>query len=221
MVNVASPDVLKVHAEPSARSLVVAAVPADARGLKNLGCTGLPTFQQWTAMTPSERERSSRARWCRISYAGTRGWAAGRFLKEAGTARSTRKTVGPWTLVCDTRPCAVEQAGLGSKQATTLRLEASGAGNATVIIARPRLPRQGILAIHMDGELLSSGPVAPLVTANGRQLRLPPDDLTAGLMREMRRRRTMVLSFPGETGGVEFHLDHVQAATAAGDWPQP
>ncbi len=208
VVNVRSPDVLNVHVEASARSKVIASIPADARGLRNLGCTGTPTFAQWLEMTAAERARSGRARWCRISYAGLEGWVAGRFLREA----SRELIFGAWTVVCRDRPCVVEQTGLGGKRQTKLRIEPAAADNATITLFNKRLPRQGVLSIHMDGKLVSSGPIAPLTSADGRHLKMTPDDITAGLLRNMRQHRTMVLSFPGETAGVEFHLEHLDEA---------
>jgi len=208
VVNVRSPDVLNVHVAASARSKVIASIPADARGLRNLGCTGAPSFAQWLEMTPAERARSGRARWCRISYAGSEGWVAGRFLREA----SQDLVFGAWTVVCRDRPCVIEQTGLAGKRQTKLRIEPAAADNATITLFNKRLPRQGVLSIHMDGKLVSSGPIAPLRSADGGHLKMTPDDITAGLLRNMRQHKTMVLSFPGETAGVEFHLEHLDEA---------
>ncbi|MFZ4807263.1 MAG: SH3 domain-containing protein [Hyphomicrobiaceae bacterium] len=218
VVHVVPPDVLNVHAEASARSAVIAGIPAETRGLKNLGCTGTPTFQQWMAMSAAERERSSRARWCRISYAGTRGWVSGRFLAEGSSAAPVprRTAVGPWAISCQDGGCVIEQAGLGGLRPTRLRIEPKGVQNAEITIQRGGLPRQGVLTVHMDGKLISSGPVAPLRSADGRELKMTPDDITAGLLREMGRHRTMVLTVPGEAGGIEFHLERFGEALTTG-----
>ena len=210
VVNVEAPDVLGLHAEPSARSPVVAGIPAGTRGLKNLGCTGIPSFRQWMEMSAAERERSSRARWCRISHGGVTGWVAGRFLAESSAAGSN---VGPWTIVCRQKgPCGLEQTGLGGTRRTRIRIEPTADRNGEITILRADLPRQGVLSIHMDGKLISSGPIAPLKSADGRRLTLSPDDISAGLIRDMARHRTMVLSFPGEARGVEFHLERLSDA---------
>jgi len=71
------------------------------------------------------------------------------------------------------------------------------------------------MTIHIDGEVFSRGPVAPLWTDGGRRLRMEADDLTAGLLRELRKRKTMVLTLPGEPGGVEFHLERLGDALRA------
>jgi len=217
VANVIAPDVLNMHKDASARSPVVAVVPADARGLKNRGCTGAPTFQQWMAMSAAERERSSRARWCRVTWAGTQGWVAGRFLVE-GAPDNTRRAstkVGPWTIVCSQTPCTIEQAGFGAKRSTRLVIGPKDDGNAEISVVRSGLARQGAMTIHIDGEVFSRGPVAPLWTDGGRRLRMEADDLTAGLLRELRKRKTMVLTLPGEPGGVEFHLERLGDALRA------
>lgn len=82
VTGVAAGDVLNVRAEPSADSAKIGEIPADGRGLRNLGCRGVPTFAEWEAMTPAERERAGKQRWCKVRYGAVEGWVAGRFLKE-------------------------------------------------------------------------------------------------------------------------------------------
>jgi uncharacterized protein YraI len=79
---VASGDVLNMRSAPSATASKIGAIPHDARGLKNLGCQGGPTFDQWSKMTPHERKEAAKKRWCQVEYDGKRGWVAGRFLGE-------------------------------------------------------------------------------------------------------------------------------------------
>ncbi len=217
VVGVTAPDVLNIHARSSAASPVIASLPADAPGLRNLGCTGGPSFAEWQAMTPADRTRSARARWCRISYAGSEGWVAGRFLREA---RGDTK-IAAWTVTCPKASCEVEQTGLGAARRTILKILPQGAGNAEITIVRNPAPREGTLTIHMDGQLLSGGPVGPLRRADGRALRMTPDDdITAGLIAAMGRHKTMVLTFPGEAAGVEFHLEGFgEALRVAGEGP--
>lgn len=33
-------------------------------------------------ISPKEKIKEARSRWCRIDYQGTRGWVAGRYLRE-------------------------------------------------------------------------------------------------------------------------------------------
>lgn len=207
-------DVLNLHKEASAKSPVVARIPPRETGLKNLGCTGMPTFVQWQGMTAAERARSSKARWCQVDFRGQRGWVAGRFLSE-GSAKptgSSTTTVGPWTLRCASSVCAIEQVGIGATRRTLIRIEPRPADSAQVIVERAGLPAKGTLSIYMDGELISEGPIAPIRSKDGKSLAMTPDDITAGLMRQMVRHQNMVLSLPGEDRGVEFHLDHFSEA---------
>lgn len=79
---VSSGDVLIMHSAPSASASKIGEIPHDARGLKNLGCRGGPTFDQWREMTSSERQEAAKNRWCDVEYDSLRGWVAGRFLTE-------------------------------------------------------------------------------------------------------------------------------------------
>lgn len=82
VVGVAANDVLNIRAEPSSRSARIGAVPHDGNGLRNLGCRGGLTFEQFNAATPAEREAGRKTRWCRIEYRGITGWVAGWYLGE-------------------------------------------------------------------------------------------------------------------------------------------
>lgn len=86
VTGIAPTDVLNMRAEPRADGRVVSRLPHDAKGLRNLGCRGTPSFQQWQRMSDAEKERSRRSRWCRVEYRGRSGWVAGRFLVEGGPA---------------------------------------------------------------------------------------------------------------------------------------
>ena len=106
-------DVLNMRASPSASARLLARIPYDARGLKSLGCKGGPTFAQWQKMTPAEREKSARQRWCKVVFNGRSGWVAGRFLAEDGPPAdgaaapgvAPARTFGAWTVVCAAAAC--------------------------------------------------------------------------------------------------------------------
>ncbi len=215
VTDVRADDALNVHTQSNARSPTIAKIPHDAKGLKNLGCTGVPTFAQWSRMTPSERQRAARARWCRVEFAGNKGWVAGRFLKEGGppTGGQTLRSFGAWTLRC-TATCALEQVGVGTSQKTLLRLERREGTNAQITIERRGITRQGNIWIYMDGKTITQGPIAPFVVKGGGRIVLPPDDITLGLIKQMAVNKNMVMSFPGEVRGVEIHLDHFAEAWA-------
>lgn len=62
VVGVAADDVLNLRESPSPRGFVVAEIPFDADGLRNLGCTDGQS-------------------WCKVRYRGQEGWVNGRFLR--------------------------------------------------------------------------------------------------------------------------------------------
>lgn len=62
VVGVTPDDVLNMRATPSPRGFVVAEIPFDAGGLRNLGCQDSQS-------------------WCKVRYRGQEGWVNGRFLR--------------------------------------------------------------------------------------------------------------------------------------------
>lgn len=87
VVDVAADDVLNIRAAASASSDKIGSIPHDADGIRNMGCEGGMSYAQWAQASKAEREAASHRRWCRISYKGVEGWAAGRFLGEGSTPR--------------------------------------------------------------------------------------------------------------------------------------
>jgi hypothetical protein len=85
VVDVAVNDTLSLHAGPSIDSEKIGEIAHDARGLRNLGCRGLPSFTEWQGMTDAERETSRLNSWCKVRYLGIDGWVPGRFLREDGS----------------------------------------------------------------------------------------------------------------------------------------
>jgi len=88
VAGVSSSDVLHLRDVPSADSKSLAQIPANARGLKHLGCRrNQPPMDQWARMNAAQR-REALTQWCRVEYHGQEGWVAGRFLKpDGGPAR--------------------------------------------------------------------------------------------------------------------------------------
>ncbi len=82
VVDVAQDDVLNIRSEGNANAPILGTIPAGADGVKNLGCTGGLSFVDWQNATQEERDAAAKTRWCRVSFDGTEGWAAGWFLAE-------------------------------------------------------------------------------------------------------------------------------------------
>ncbi|MEE4377662.1 MAG: SH3 domain-containing protein [Candidatus Competibacteraceae bacterium] len=82
--DVAADDVLNIRTEADWRSEKVGEIPADGRCIKNLGCVGGLTFDEFRTLSDAEQQKmlKKRPRWCEIEYHGVRGWVAGRYLRE-------------------------------------------------------------------------------------------------------------------------------------------
>lgn len=82
VTDVAVNGVLNLRDGPSARAGNIGQIPHDARGLRNLGCHGMPSIGEWERMTERQRQDSRKHYWCKVGYEGVEGWVAGRFLRE-------------------------------------------------------------------------------------------------------------------------------------------
>ncbi|NJN47309.1 MAG: SH3 domain-containing protein [Candidatus Competibacteraceae bacterium] len=82
--DVAADDVLNIRAAADWRSQKVGEIPATGRCIKNLGCVGGLTLEEFSALSDAEQQQilKKRPRWCEIEYHGVRGWVAGRYLRE-------------------------------------------------------------------------------------------------------------------------------------------
>jgi hypothetical protein len=83
-------DVLNMRSEADFKSSKTGEIPFDAQCVRNMGCKGGLTFDEYTQSSEIEKQQilKQRPRWCRVSYKGATGWVAGRYLKE-GTCRET------------------------------------------------------------------------------------------------------------------------------------
>lgn len=213
-------DTLNLRAGPGARQPPLAQIPRDATGLRNLGCSGGPSFAEYMAMGKRERARANATRWCKVEYGGRSGWVAARFLRESADPQPARaapaldkpspvaapSTFGAWRTRCDPR-CRVEQSGAGGAQPAALSLEPSTGGNARVTLVRAAMPRAGHLELFVDGQQIAAGPVAPLLDTAGGRLVMEPDDITLALVRRMQAGGRLVMRFSGEDREIAFPLD--------------
>jgi hypothetical protein len=86
---VAGNDVLNIRSEADPHATKIGEIPADGTCVRNLGCQGGLTFQEFTELSPAEQKQriKENPRWCKIEYHGISGWVAGRYLQEGGCSK--------------------------------------------------------------------------------------------------------------------------------------
>lgn len=85
--DVATDDVLNIRKGPSSKAPIIGTIPPGADCLRNLGCEGGPTFEEFT-----QGKKGSKPRWCRVEYKGTKGWVSGRYLAEGSCREAAGRT---------------------------------------------------------------------------------------------------------------------------------
>jgi hypothetical protein len=93
VTGVAAGSTLTLRAEPRGDAAALARIPADAGCLRNQGCQGGLSFEEFSTLSATEREQRLRAnpRWCKVEYRGRSGWVAGKHLAEAACGETTVK----------------------------------------------------------------------------------------------------------------------------------
>jgi uncharacterized protein YraI len=88
VIDVAADDVLNIRAEPDPGAAKVGEIPPGADCVRNLGCRGGLTLQEFTTLSEAEQAERLRQnpRWCQVEYQGVTGWVAGRYLAEGACA---------------------------------------------------------------------------------------------------------------------------------------
>jgi hypothetical protein len=114
VIGVGEGSVLNVRSGPGLGHPAIGRLAFDADGIRNLGCEGGPSFAEWEAAGPEEREAARQRRWCRIEHGTTVGWAAGWHLGEGSApdaASGLSDLVGArWSLVFAPTGAAVGEA---------------------------------------------------------------------------------------------------------------
>jgi hypothetical protein len=79
-------DTLAIRAAPNAHASKLGDIPPDGTCIRNLGCQGGLSFQEFTGLSPAEQARRLKRnpRWCKVEYQDVTGWVAGRYLAEGG-----------------------------------------------------------------------------------------------------------------------------------------
>jgi len=83
--NVNKGNVLNIRSSADIKAIRIGKIPYDSQCVKNHGCKGGLTFDEFTTLSESEKQQilKQQPRWCRVSYQGVSGWVAGRYLRES------------------------------------------------------------------------------------------------------------------------------------------
>ena len=81
---VADNDVLNIRSEADPHAIKVGIIPPWGDCVRNLGCKGGLTLEEYTRLSKKERAAliKQRPRWCHIEYQGVKGWVSGHYLAE-------------------------------------------------------------------------------------------------------------------------------------------
>jgi len=82
--NIAPGNTLNIHNSADTASTVTGIIPPDSTCIRNLGCKGGLTLNEFTTLSkPEQAQRlQENPRWCKITYQGVTGWVSGRYLAE-------------------------------------------------------------------------------------------------------------------------------------------
>jgi len=89
VTGVAADDVLNIRSEPDPHAAKIGTIPPNGTCIRNLGCKGGLTFEEFSELSPAQQEKRLREdpRWCKVEYRGITGWVAGRYLAEGACDR--------------------------------------------------------------------------------------------------------------------------------------
>ena len=79
-------DILNIRVSPDAHAAKVGEIPPEGTCIRNRGCQGGLTFQEYSTLSKSGQVKrlKQNPRWCQVEYQGVTGWVAGRYLAEGG-----------------------------------------------------------------------------------------------------------------------------------------
>lgn len=81
---VAQNDVLNIRNAPNPDAIKIGEIPPGANCIKNLGCKGGLTMEEFTTLSKNEQKEilKKRPRWCQVVYGGIKGWVSSHYLEE-------------------------------------------------------------------------------------------------------------------------------------------
>jgi len=89
VTGVAAGDTLNIHTKPHVKSKVIGEIARETDNIKNLGCKGGLTFNEYNTRSKAEQEKikKERPRWCKIVFDGVKGWVFARYLQEGSCSK--------------------------------------------------------------------------------------------------------------------------------------
>lgn len=79
---VRDPVAITLHESTRLDATAIATIPAGTKGLKNLGCEGAVSYEEWSRMSETEQQGARDRIWCKVSYADQIGWVQNKHLVE-------------------------------------------------------------------------------------------------------------------------------------------
>lgn len=128
VVGVKNGNVLNVRSGPGQSHSVVGTIPAGSDGVRNLGCEGGMTLEEFSAASKSEQAAARYRRWCKVEFQGTTGWAAGWHLGE-GQAPASAAAPSTEPALAGTKWVLASVAGTSAKGDAWLTLTPEGGVN--------------------------------------------------------------------------------------------
>lgn len=82
--NVAAGDRLNVREKPDARSKKVGTLVPGQSCVKNLGCTGMLSYNEFISLSETKKTQlKNRHHWCKIQYRDITGWVYSKYIGES------------------------------------------------------------------------------------------------------------------------------------------
>jgi uncharacterized protein len=75
-----------VYEYPDHQAKLIHTYHAPIRGIRNLGCEGGPSYEEWSKLNDAQKEKAKAKIWCKISYQSVNGWVQNQSLSEDNTA---------------------------------------------------------------------------------------------------------------------------------------
>ena len=167
---------------PDQGAPAIGRIPGTATGLRNLGCEGGLSFEDFQKATEAERAAADDGRWCRVAYAGREGWIRGRNLIEAAPGSDGESAIDEappvWRLVShdgfpvpDAAEVAFDATGgfFGSTGCNRFETSADMAGGQLIVdpaIAMTRMACADDASTRLEGAMLGMLQSRPAITFN-------------------------------------------------------